>query len=235
MPDEITGEIATSPVAEEQNSGQVDESGVTAEEGVVSSDAGQESEGLKQAMIAERRKAQAMAAELESARRAAEFYRNMAMQDGARQPGIDPDGVPTAGQVNEIVQQHIAPIVQEQRQRELARMDAEMREKYPDYDEVFQNTLDMTSRPENEGLAEAILKTANPAMTAYMLGKTSPNFEQSNKKRVAQNVAKKIEENLNKQKTLSDVGGGAAPVPKKDWSQATDAEIDAHYRKILGL
>jgi hypothetical protein len=93
----------------------------------------------------------------------------------------------------------------------------------------------MTSRPENTGLANAILNTSNPAMTAYLLGKTTPAFEQSNNKRLTQSVAKKIENNLNKPKTLSDVGGSAAPVSKKDWSKATDAEIDAHYKEVLGI
>ncbi len=90
---EQTGvEEVVSPAADEQETGQVDESGEVAAE-----DTAAQEEGFKQAMLAERRKSQAMSVELESARRAASFYKDMAMQVGVnsrpriktntRQPG----------------------------------------------------------------------------------------------------------------------------------------------------
>lgn len=164
-------------------------------------------------------------------RQAAEFYRGLAYQQQmGQQPkeqGYSPDDVPDIKTVDQIVAQRTAVIEEAIQAERMARMEAEAKAMYPDWDQVAAVTVEMAKR--SRKMAEAIMSSPDPIGLTYEIGRAELAKRQPNGN---QSVANRIQKNATATKTLSSVSGQSGPV-KKDWKTASDAEILARAQRII--
>lgn len=161
----------------------------------------------------ERRKRQSLEREAENLRRRTELLEQAAAQQ--QQPKYDPEDIPSFKDVDALLSAKIDQVRQETRQEKISRQVEVAKQKYSDWDEVYQLALQMAEG--NPGMADVIMNSTNPAMTAYDYGRLHPSYSEKIKTKVTQELADKINGNLNSQKTLTDAGGGGTPAPEKNW------------------
>lgn len=188
------------------------------------------SQGQLSALVAEREKRQ-------NAEREREFYRQMAMENQQpvqqREPEYDPEDLPTYDAVNQLVDDRVGKIQDQMRSQQLIQMEAQAKTKYPDWESVVLLAEEMSRS--NPGLGDAILNSANPAETAYLMGKTHDKYSQIQNQRVTSEVADKITTNLNTAPTLSNVGSGHVPDQGERWKTATSTDLEAEIARIKGF
>ena len=85
------------------------------------------------------------------------------------------------------------------------------------------------------GLMDAIDSADDPAMAAYMFGRTSEQYMTDQSKITAQNVASKIEKNLKKPGTLGQVKSGKPEAQEKSPKDMTPEEFKAFRLKTVGF
>ena len=151
---------------------------------------------------------------------------NQNTQQAPQEPEYDPEELVTNRDVDALLEKRLARIREETRQSQVSGMVQVAKTKFSDYDKVAD--LGKAVVGENAAMAQAIMASDNPPEMLYALGKTHPSY------RPGGNVAGRIKKNLNKPKTLTDVGGGN-PTVKKDWSTASKKEIEAEIRRVKGL
>jgi len=186
------------------------------------------SDGQLKALIAEREKRQ-------KAEQEREFFRQLALQQQStqQQDAYDPDDIPTYDAVNHMLDEKVRRINQDIRSQQILQMELQAKSKYSDWEDVVVLAKDLAMQ--NEGLGEAIMRSSNPAETAYLLGKTHPQYAEKQNQRVTQQVADKINNNLNRPPTLSSMGGGAAN--REDGSHylnMSKADLEAEIRRVKG-
>lgn len=106
--------------------------------------------------------------------------------------------------------------------------------RYTDYDDVLENyTAKMIAR--RPDLMEVINKSADPAETAYLLGRSHPDFIKAQLSQKTNALADKIQKNTQKPRTLSARTSGAPRVSGDDrYNSMSDADFDAELEKITG-
>lgn len=234
-PEEITGVTPepTSPVAEIVEPSHVEEptqvEPQTPEPELVQDPA---SQGQLSALVAEREKRQTVEKERE-------FYKQMALGQGQQQqppqnePQYDPEDLTTYDAVNQMVDNKINGVQEQIRSSQIMQMEQQAKAQYPDWESVIILAEEMArSQP---GLGQAILAAENPAETAYMIGKTHTRYSQIQNQRVTSEVADKINSNLNKTPTLSNVGSGQVPDQGERWKTATSTDLEAEIARVKGF
>lgn len=201
----VTGEQqATPPVAATQEAGQISQPTETQEKNVPLA-----------ALEDERVKRQQYEREAETLRKKVQLMEQAAVQQQA--PKYDPEDIPSFKDVESLLNERESRIRADSRKEQIGRQVELARQKHSDWDEVYQLGCKMAE--ENPGMADVIMNSANPAMTAYDYGRLHPSYAEKTKARVTQELAEKINGNLNSQKTLSDAGGGGTPSIEKDWKK----------------
>jgi len=201
--EQITGAVPTPPVGTEQNAGQVTQPIETAE--------------VKQVPLAaleeERGKRQSIEREADVLRRRTEFLEQSAAQQQATK--YDPEDIPSFKDVVNLLDEREGRLRADSQQVKIEMQVNQARQKFSDWDEVY--ALGVKLAEANPGMADVIMKSVNPAMTAYDYGRLHPTYAEKTKQKVTQELAEKINGNLNGQKTLSDAGGGGNPSIEIDW------------------
>ena len=106
--------------------------------------------------------------------------------------------------------------------------------RYTDYDDILEKYTSplIARRPD---LMEVINKSADPAETAYLLGRSHPDFIKTQLAQKTSAVADKIQKNVQKPKTLSARTSGAPRVSADDkYKSMNDADFDAELERITG-
>ena len=102
---------------------------------------------------------------------------------------------------------------------------------YKDYDEVLDKyTRSMVEK--NPDLLETINRSRNPALTAYQIGMSHPDFVKAQISAKTGKLADKIQQNAAKPKTLSARTTGAPKIPTEDKYSAGNMS-DADFEKVL--
>ena len=102
---------------------------------------------------------------------------------------------------------------------------------YKDYDEVLDKyTRSMVEK--NPDLLETINRSKNPALTAYQIGMSHPDFVKAQIASKTGKLADKIQQNAAKPKTLSARTTGAPKIPTED-KYAAGNMSDADFEKVL--
>jgi hypothetical protein len=215
----IPGATPTPPVGQE-NAGQVAQSTETSQE-------------VKQvplaALEAERNERQRAQREADVLRRKTELLEQAAAQNA--QPKYDPEDIPSFKDVVNIVDDAKNQMLEKTRQAQIEMQVNQVRQKFSDYDDVCKLASEMAEN--NPGMASVIMNSANPPMTAYDYGRLHPSYKDKEKQKVTQELADKINNNLNSQKTLSDAGGGGNPSVEKDYrALAGTPEFKAYIEKV---
>lgn len=176
----------------------------------------------------------------------ATFFRTMAMRQQAqnqtpqRKATIekDPNEFLTAGEVKAF-DDRFASIEDRVRQQHEIACESKARAKYTDFDDVVMKyTLPLVQAEQSRGensLMNAIDRADDPAMAAYMYGRTSEAYLAEKSKESAKKVVSKIEDNLNKPSTLgASKTGNPKPIEKK-WGEMSTEEWKAERVKALGF
>ena len=188
-------------------------------------------EGLRQGIQAERERRQL-------AEQKAQLYEQMLQQQQmqsqqAQQPTYAPDDLITVGVADKMVEQKLN-VYEQQKRNELFNLQVEIaKTKHEDYTEVIDCFNKMSQQ--DPSLLDTIQRAKNPVEMAYKLGKTDPEYQQKLIKKATEQVTQKINANLDKPPTLNTMSGMSPAFAAKDWSKATDAEIDAESRRIKGF
>ena len=107
---------------------------------------------------------------------------------------------------------------------------------YTDYDEVLDKyTRGMIEK--NPDLLETINRSRNPALTAYQIGRSHPDFVKSQIAAKTDKLADKIQKNASKPKTLGARTTGAPKIPTEDKyapGNMTDADFEAVLEQMTG-
>lgn len=107
---------------------------------------------------------------------------------------------------------------------------------FTDYDEVLDKyTRGMIEK--NPDLLDTINRSKNPALTAYQIGRSHPDFVKSQIAAKTDKLADKIQKNASKPKTLGARTTGAPKIPGEDkYSPAnmSDADFEAQLEAITG-
>ena len=106
--------------------------------------------------------------------------------------------------------------------------------RYTDYDDILEKYTGplIARRPD---LMEVINKSADPAETAYLLGRSHPDFIQAQLSQKTNAVADKIQKNVQKPKTLSARTSGAPRVNADDkYHSMSDADFEAELERLTG-
>lgn len=122
------------------------------------------------AMKAEREKRQERERELqERDRRIAEYERQLQELRNPAQSQQQPKPIEIWEDPDAYINQRLSAVEQQQNARLYAALEAQAREAYPDYDEVFAVVQEHAKT--NPGIGPQVLGAPNPAMAAYKLGK----------------------------------------------------------------
>lgn len=129
------------------------------------------------AMKAEREKRQERERELqESNRRMAELERQLQELRNPAQPQQQAQRVEIWEDPDAFVSQHVQRVEQATTQRMYAALEAQARELYPDYDDVFAVVQEHAKA--NPAIGQQVLSAPNPALAAYKLGKKLSELKQ---------------------------------------------------------
>ncbi len=198
-------------------------------------DHGNQVQGLTEGIKAERLKRQQLEAELAQIRQMV-YQQQQMIQPQQQQPKYDDEQYLNYGamrdEVGNIVEQKVAKASQM-----LMNMSEKIaRNTHKDFDVVIENyTADLVRT--NPSLYNYIKDSADPAETAYILGKSHPKYLETQQRTIAEDVAKKINTNANRPKTLASSGvGGKTTLDdvSKIESMSSD-EFESYKSKIKGL
>lgn len=160
-----------------------------------------------------------------------EFFRQLATQ--SKEEETDPedddeDDYVSTGRAKDIVKRELSRKEKAQqaeaiRAMEINEMEAEAKEQYSDYEEVVTKyTKDLVDK--GQVSLDEIYNAKNPALKAYRLGRSHPDYVDGlvNKKieERMKGITKKVNENSNKTKTLSNAPGSG----KRNMDEASRIE-----------
>jgi hypothetical protein len=229
-------------MGDEELTGEKDQDGASpaSEEldGVVETvDPAKEINGLKQAYIAERNKRQEVEKRLQRTEiQADEAYKKTLLYDSLieqsrhQEPQYDPGDIPTFADVERITQENLRKAEQSVRDSEINQMVERERAAHPDWDDMFEIAKRVAD--ETPGLDAVIMKTKNPARTAYKLGQAH-SLTGKKGEEAAQKLKETIDKNL-KSSTLGTVGSGGQGTPKAKMPEPGTPEFQARINKIKG-
>jgi hypothetical protein len=171
-------------------------------------------QGLKKAVVAERRKRQGLEERLAGIEsRADEAYKKTLLYDSLiessrqqSQPQYDPNDIPTIADVQRLTEQAVSRVETTARDREVQAMIEAAKKAHPDFVEKVKLAKQIAA--ENPGLDAAIMLVKNPALAAYQLGLTHPSVNPREAEKAAQKLKETVDKNLQSQSTLGKVGSG---------------------------
>ena len=185
----------------------------------------------------------AMREDTDRLREEAKFFRTAAMrsqQGYPKKPLVDksPEDFLTAGDVKGI-DERFTSIEDRLRAQHEHNCEVAARAKYSDFDEVVMKyTLPMVeaeTRAGRRSLMDAIDRSDDPAMAAYMYGRTSEQYLADRSKEASKKVVSKIETNLKKPGTLGAVKGGKPEATEKSPKDMTPEEFRAYRQAKVGF
>ncbi len=107
-----------------------------------------------------------------------------------------------------------------------------MAARVPDYEEVISKHLPKVLQA-NPALAQAIRTSANPAILAYELGKTDPEYVKTKAQAAQQQVANQVEKNLKEPGSASAAGGGGGGLSQADqFARMSDDDLEKHIANV---
>ena len=171
------------------------------------------------------------------------FFRKMAMRanpPSQRKATVekDPNDFVTASDIKGLDDRFssIESRIREQHERNC---ESAARAKYSDFDDVVMKyTLPLVQAEAARGeraLMDAIDGAEDPAMAAYLYGRTSEAYLADKGKASTQKVVSKIEENLKKPGTLGSVKSAKPEAQVKSWGNMTSEEFRANRLKEVGF
>lgn len=180
----------------------------------------------------------AMREDSERLREQANFFRTMAMRNNPQPQRTqrverDPNEYVTAGDFQS-VDDRFASIEEKMRAQHDRNCENAARAKFSDFDDVVMKYTLPAVRADKR-LMDAIDSADDPAMAAYMFGRTSEQYMTDQSKITAQNVASKIEKNLKKPGTLGQVKSGKPEAQEKSPKDMTPEEFKAFRLKTVGF
>lgn len=179
-----------------------------------------------------RKEAQDAKVEAERLRLRTEILEQAAQQQQQRGPAWDPEDVPLNKDVKKMVDESVGAIRADVRQQQVSIQEQQARLQHTDYDHVASLGIEMAKQI--PGMADILLNTPNPAEAVYNFGKTHPSYLSQSQQQAARQVTEQINNNLNKPRTLSDVGGGGVPSIEVDWTEkAGTPEMREKIERVL--
>lgn len=154
------------------------------------------------------------------------YVKSQTQEQRQPEPEYDPEDLPTYRDVKNLVGKETEALRQQYRSNYVSQRVEIARSKYSDYDQVIDLGKQIIGN--NQQLADTIINTMeDPAEFVYNLGKTHSGYRPpvDNK-----GVGDKIRNNLNRPNTLNQTSG-RQPQVNKDYSQLSDAEMEAEIRR----
>lgn len=232
MGDEFSGEDVQEDVTPTSEDDAVEGSEQTGEPNEV--------RGLKDALVAERRKRQDLERRVNDAEvRAEEAYKKTLLYDNlieqsrqaAQGPAYDPGDIPTFADVEKMNQQALRRVEETVRDREVQMMVAQERRDHADWDEKFEIAKRVAA--DNPGLDAVIMNAKNPAKVAYLVGKAHSLTGKEGEK-AAQELKRTVDKNLQSQSTLGKVGSGGQVQKNEKLPEPGTKEFQALITKVKG-
>lgn len=191
-------------------------------------------EGQIQAIQAERERRQTAERERDEAIRTQNYYKSLAENQQVHEPQtqVDPDDWATNKDVQNFVAQEVGKITKQSKEQRTQEQLRVAKASHPDFDEAFNYALDLAR--ETPGLEDSIMASANPAETAYRLGKTHDSYAKKEKSKATADVVNKINEGMQQPQTLSNVSA-ANNTPQNDSEKIaamSDSEFEAYVYKV---
>ena len=172
---------------------------------------GSESEAFKKAWEDEREKRQELEQRLGFIEQQM-YYANQPQQpQGQPEPDIDYNNdYPTYKDTGKMVDERVNSVFSQGRNMILDTQVRFARKEHDDFEDVVKLADEITRRDArrdgNNPTFDYIMKSNNPAETAYMIGKTHPDYEKIRQATTSKQVTKQIKSNAKKTQTLSDTG-----------------------------
>lgn len=120
------------------------------------------------------------------------------------------------------------------RRQELAVMEAQARKDHPDYDDMIMLADEIVKK--NPDLAESLKHYHNPFETAYSWAMSHPSYLEKIKSKGTSEAADQMTRNLNRQRTIAEVGGGGNPPSRpnfKDMAVKQPEKLQAMFDKLV--
>jgi hypothetical protein len=141
-------------------------------------------------------------------------YLEMVLNQGFQQrnepqgePDYDMDDVLTRRDVERLLEQRLGNVQESTKQMRFSMQVENARSRYSDYMDAIGVLQKKAQEPGFEWLNSAFENADNPPEAAYMYAKSLSEFQTKAKKASAGEIASRAQENLNRQRTLSSVGG----------------------------
>jgi hypothetical protein len=159
-----------------------------------------------------------------------EYLRMQGQQPVVEEDYGDPDDFLVRDDAEKLIERKLDPALQQLRAQELNLLEAQAMAKYNDYEDVVRTygTPLLDADPDLRGV---ILASRNPAETLYNLARSNPQYLKDSEGKTRKDTVNKINKNLSSTPTLASQGGSAVS-SAKDWSTASDAEIDAKLAEL---
>lgn len=205
----------------------IEESGMPPETGEEETPAlDDESKAFRKAWEDERSKRQAL-------------ERQMSTYDGIlnqfkqpQQPQYDPEDFPNFNQVNQVVGERVSQASSDIKGA-LFDMSVKIAMKnHEDYTKVVPLAIDLADR--DPATREYILNSKDPGETAYMIGKTHPDYEKIRTADATKKVTSQIKSNSKKAQTLSNTGasGKSQLSAAQVIEEMSPEDFDVHIEKV---
>lgn len=120
------------------------------------------------------------------------------------------------------------------RRQELAIMESQARKDHSDYDDMIMLADEIVKK--NPDLATSLKNFHNPFETAYSWAMSHPSYLEKIKSKGTTEAGEQIARNLNKQRTIAEVGGGGNPPSRpnfKDMAVKQPEKLQAMFDKLV--
>ena len=154
---------------------------------------------------------------------------------------FEDDDLLSAGDVRRLIASEMKAVRETQdrergtrRQMELAAMEADIRTRYPDYDELFKLAEEQTRK--NPGMTEKIMAMHNPYEGVVQAAQLNPSYLEKLKTKETKAAGEQIAKNLGKTKTLAEIGGGGEIKSKPnylDMVKSNPEQLRKEFNRIV--
>lgn len=197
-------------------------------------DESQDPHELLRALREDRKKDQE---ELKRANENVNFYRDLALRQrkspaAPESPKFEKDDILTYGEVETTIGSRLSETQKQMRKMKCDLSEEMVKAKYPDYEQVVTDFV-VPLVQKDPSIMEMIEESNNPALTAYRLGLAQPGYLEKQRKATTEKVAKKIEKNLGKPKTLGAAGSSGSKAKVKSYADMSSEEFaKARFEKF---
>jgi hypothetical protein len=183
-------------------------------------------------------------AEMQNKDMTIQFLQNqISKQIPKEQSRINDDDLVSHADVERIVAERMQNAEIDRQRRQYAQMAAQARKDHPDYDEMIRLSDEVIKM--NPDLAVAVFGDPqrgirgmeNPFEGAYRLAVMHDSYKDKLKTQETKNAGQKIADNLNRQRTLAEIGSGGGPAPAapswREQAVKNPQVLEDHLRELM--